>query len=82
MYLIKIEENTDPDYKLLSTDVKFKSKWEAECFVYDMTVKVSERENDRMLFKAALAFFIFLSTFVTCVIYSSTQDLHKLVLKE
>lgn len=77
MFLIKIEE-IPPDYEQKSTDVLFSSKWEAECFVYDMNIKRLERENDRILFKLTVAILIFMGGFVTCIIYSASQDLHRI----
>lgn len=77
MFLIKIEE-TPPDYKQKSTDVLFSSSWEAECFVYDMNVKAHDRTNDRILFKLTVAALIFMGSFATCVMYSASQDLHRI----
>lgn len=81
MYIIKIEEMADPDYKLKSTDVVFKSAWEAEVFVYDMNVKAHDRKNDQMIFKLTVAFLIFMSTLAICILYSVSQDLHRLSIK-
>ena len=77
MFLIKIEE-TPPDYKQKSTDVLFSSSSEAECFVYDMNVKAHDRTNDRILFKLAVAALIGMATFAVCVLYSASQDLHRI----
>ena len=81
MFLIKIEEITDPDYKVKSTDVVFKSSWEAEIFVYDMNVKAHDRTNDQILFKLTVAALIGMATFAVCVLYSASQDLHRLSIK-
>lgn len=78
MYAIRVEEITDPDYKVQSTDVIFKSSWEAEVFVYDMNVKRSEREGDRILFKVIAAALIFMGTLTICALYSGIEDLYKL----
>ena len=81
MFLIKIEEITDPDYKVKSTDVVFKSSWEAEIFVYDMNVKAHDRTNDQILFKLTVAALIGMATVAVCVLYSASQDLHRLSIK-
>lgn len=77
MFVVKVEEKTDPDYKVKSKELAFPTQEKAESFIFDQ----SKKENHRIFIVLSICFLIFISVYAACVFSSVENNLHKISMK-